>query len=71
MPSISASGAPSKQAAIASSTLVQMRSASCSTHPGCGEETPTRAVPLATRRPSALIRAALEFVVPWSIAKIT
>src|SRR5215217_8544793 len=63
--------APSKQAEIASSTLAQMRSASCSTHPGRGDEIPTGAEPAATRRPSGLIRAAFEFVVPWSIAKIT
>ncbi len=44
MPMILASGAPSRQAAIASSTLVQMRSASCSTQPGRGEEIPTGAL---------------------------
>jgi hypothetical protein len=70
IPTISASGAPSRQAAIASSTLVQMRSASCSTHPGRGDEIPIEALPPRTNRPSAPMRAAFEFVVPWSIAKI-
>jgi hypothetical protein len=55
---------------MASSTLDQIRFASCSTHPGRGDEIPTGALPLKISRPSALTRAAFELVVPWSIAKI-
>ena len=69
-PMILASSAPRKQAPTASSTLDQMRSASCSTQPGRGEEIPTGALPPRTSWPSAPMRAAFEFVVPWSIAKI-
>ena len=53
---LGASGAPSKQAPIGLSTLVQIRLASCSTHLGRGDEIPTGAEPPDTRRPSALIR---------------
>ena len=40
------------RSATAASTLDQISSASCSTHPGAGEATPTGAEPMATTRPA-------------------
>ena len=52
------------------STLDQISSASCSTHPGRGDASPTGAAPYPATWPASSTTTALELVVPWSIDKI-
>ena len=63
IPAIFQAWSPSPSA-TAASTLAQMTSALCSTHPGAGEVTPTGAEPTATTCPARSTSTALVLVVP-------
>ena len=71
MPTTRFASVDRRQDPTASSTLDQIRSASCSTQPDCGEVMPTGALPTLTSCPSAVTSAAFVLVVPWSIVRIT